>query len=396
MAGLKLRSLFVALSVALAWAFLSAPTVSSCPFCQEERGPTLLADFKTAEMVLLGTFTNAKPGGGLEDGTSDFVIERVFKSHDFIAKKKVIEKVPRYMPSKSKFLIFCDVYKGVLDPWKGIEVQSNVEELVRYIDGALKVKDRPLGERLRYCFDFLNSGELDVAMDAYREFARADYKDYRDMARKLPAATLAGWLRDAKTPSYRYGLYASLLGHCGGPADAKLLRSMLDDPQQRLGSGVDGMLAGYLMLQPKEGWSYLNSLLKDERLDFLMRYAALRTVRFYWETRTDVYDKKDLVRAICLAMNQQDMSDFAIEDLRKWACWDVADQVIGLFGQKTHDVPIIRRAILRYALSCPTPNAKAFVAQQRKMNREWVEETWELLRLEQEAPPAVQPPAEKK
>jgi hypothetical protein len=36
------------------------------------------------------------------------------------------------------------------------------------------------------------------------------------------------------------------------------------------------------------------------------------------------------------------------------------------------------------------------VAQQRKMNREWVEETWELLRLEQEAPPAVQPPAEKK
>ena len=43
MAGLKLRSRFVVLSAALAWAFLTAPAASSCPFCQEERGPTLLA-----------------------------------------------------------------------------------------------------------------------------------------------------------------------------------------------------------------------------------------------------------------------------------------------------------------------------------------------------------------
>ena len=46
----------------------------------------------------------------------------------------------------------------------------------------------PLGERLRLCFDFLNSTDLEVSMDAYREFARADYNDYKGMAKALPAA----------------------------------------------------------------------------------------------------------------------------------------------------------------------------------------------------------------
>src|SRR5262249_48329559 len=123
---------------------------------------------------------------------------------------------------------------------------------------------------------------------------------------------------------------------------------------------------------------------------------ALQTVRFYWETRPDVFNKKDLVQAVCLAMSQQDIADFAIEDLRKWARWEVAEQVIGLFAQKSHDVPVTRRAILRYALTCPIPVAKAFVAQQRKINREWVEETMELMRLEREKPPKHErPPPDK-
>ena len=32
-----------------------------------------------------------------------------------------------------------------------------------------------------------------------------------------------------------YGLYASLLGHCGTKAHAKLLKSMIEDPEKRRG-----------------------------------------------------------------------------------------------------------------------------------------------------------------
>src|SRR5439155_10200276 len=101
------------------------------------------------------------------------------------------------------------------------------------------------------------------------------------MAKKLPADTIGKWLQDPKTPPYRYGLYASLLGHCGEPAKhGKLLRALIDDPEKRRGSGIDGMLASYVMLQPKAGWDYVRDILNDGKQDFLMRYAALRTARF--------------------------------------------------------------------------------------------------------------------
>jgi hypothetical protein len=88
------------------------------------------------------------------------------------------------------------------------------------------------------------------------------------------------------------------------------------------------------------------------------------------------------------------MADFAIEDLRKWQRWELSDKVLDLFDQETHNVPVIRRAILRYALRCPNSRATAFVREQRRLDPDYVNDAEELLRLEQEAPPA--PPATKK
>jgi hypothetical protein len=395
MATPRLRRVFLLLLTALAGAAWAAPALA-CPFCSEERGPTLVGDFTQAAMVLLGTFTNARldPNGGADGGTTDFVIEDVFKNHDIVANKKKIT-LPRYMPqAKNKFIIFCDVYKGMIDPYRGVEVPPG-SELVKYLKGASALRDRPIQERLRYAFDYLNSSELDVALDAYREYAKADYKDYSEMARGLPADTLARWLRDPKTPAYRYGLYASLLGLCGNAEQAKLLRSMIDDPQKRMGSGLDGMLAGYVTIQPREGCAYVQDMLKDSKQEFLMRYAALRTVRFFWDQRPDLVPKTDLVQGMASVLDQPDMADFAIEDLRKWQRWELTDRVLDLFNRETHNVPVVRRAILRFALRSPAPRAAAFVEEQRRRDREWVSDTEELLRLESE-PPTAAPAAPRK
>jgi hypothetical protein len=363
-----------------AWLTLS---VSACPFCSEERGPTLVGDFNQAAMVLVGMFHDPMLGkGGLEDGTTDFTIDQVLKSNDIIKNKKIIT-LPRYLPNpkKNKFVVFCDVYKGTIDPYRGVEVQPN-SDLVKYLFGAVAVKDKSSAERLRYCFDFLNSAEFDVAIDAYREFAKADYKEYKELAKKLPPDTIADWLKDPKTPPYRYGLYASLLGHCGKEEHAKLLRSMIDDPEKRKGSGIDGLLAAYLMLEPKEGWTYLTNLLKDANQEFLLRYAGLRTLRFFWDQRPDLVAKKDLVHGMTLILNQSDMADFAVEDLRKWHQWQLTGQILDLYGKKTHDIPVIRRAILRFALQSPEARAQAFVQTQRQRDADWVKDTEELLKLE--------------
>src|SRR5262249_52268404 len=153
--------------------------------------------------------------------------------------------------------------------------------------------------RLRFFFKFLDSKDVEVSNDAYKEFAYANYQDYQAMAKELPAEKIAKWLADPDTPTFRFGLYASMLGHCGNAKHAAALRQMLDDPK-RLVSGVDGILAGYIMLQPKEGWAYLRDLLKDESKEFMLRYAALRAARFFWEFRPDIIDKKAAVEAAAL------------------------------------------------------------------------------------------------
>jgi hypothetical protein len=378
---------FFMLLAALAGAALASPA-SACPFCTEQKGQTLVEDYNQAAMVLYGKFTNPK----LEPESSDLVIEAVVKAHDVLGKKapKVIN-LPKYVrDAKSHYLIFCDVYKGKVDPYRGVVLEGN-GDVVKYLQGSLKIKDKSIPARLRYCFDFLDNPELEISLDAYREFAQADYKDYRDIAKKLPADKIAGWLKDSKTPAYRVGLYASLLGHCGKEKHAQVLRKMLDDPDKRAGSGVDGLLSAYIMLDKDTGWKYLCGVLSSAKEDFQVRYAALRAVRFLWEIRPDLVKPKELVAGLCLLLEQGDIADYAIEDLRKWKCWEAADKVLALASdkyKKTHDGSAIRRAVLRYALSCPKKVSKAaeFVAAQRKQDKEFVEDVEELLKLDTEAP----------
>jgi hypothetical protein len=173
-----------------------------------------------------------------------------------------------------------------------------------------------------------------------------------------------------------------MLGHCGKDDHAKLLRQMLDDPQKRLTSGVDGILAGYTMLKPKEGWEYSRDVLKDPSKDFMFRYAALRAARFFWEFRPDIVDKNAVVDATALLLDQNDIADLAIEDLRKWKSWELLDRILPFYTAKTHDLPIMRRAILRYALQCPGPKAAAFVDGIRAKDPELVKDVEELLKLE--------------
>jgi len=397
MAGLPRRCCPPLLIGALALLLCVLPSPARCcPFCTMQ-GQTLTGDVGQASMVLVGTPTNAKltSTDGLE-GTTDFIIEKVIKKHEILDGAKKVQ-LPRYIPGddkKYKYLLFCDVFKGKIDPYRGVAVKADCD-VAAYLEGAVQVKDKKPGERLAYFFKYLDSPELEISNDAYKEFGNADYKDYKDMAKDLPPETLAKWLKDPNTPGFRYGLYASMLGHCGKPEHAKLLRGMLDDPEKKLISGSDGILAGYILLDPKEGWEYLRSVLKDDRKEFTQRYSALRATRFFHDSRPDVIPQGDVVSAVALLLEQGDIADLAIEDLRKWGCWDMTEKVLGLYGQKSHDVPIIRRSILRFALCArevgadgsvhkdkANPKAAAFVAELRKKDAEMVENAEELLRLE--------------
>jgi hypothetical protein len=393
MAGLPQRLLF--LGVALLVLVLLVSPGSACPFCSMQ-GPTLTGEVGQAKLVLYGQLTNAKEQNN-GDGTTDLVVETVIKNElagkkgDPLAGNGKTVLLDRYlMPvggeeAKYRYLVYCDVFRGKVDPYRTVPVKDG--DMAKYLLGALAHKDESIGKRLRFFFDYLDSADVEISNDAYKEFGNADYKDYQEMAKDLPAERVVKWLTDEKTPAFRYGLYASMLGHCGKEKDAKVLHDMLDNKEKRLGSGVDGMLAGYVMLKPKEGWAYARDILKDGKKEFMLRYAALRTVRFLWDSRPDLIDKKELKEGMGLLLEQSDIADLSIDDLRKRECWDMADRVLTLRSTKAYEIPIVRRAILRFALSCKSNKAcQTYVDEQRKKDAQMVADAEELLKLEQTPP----------
>jgi hypothetical protein len=383
--------------VLLAGAILLAHTGRpvSVVACPPSTVHTLTDEVSDARMVLVGTLDGAQldPNAADQD-TTDLRIEAVIKGLEALGNQGMI-RLSRYVPitdPTTKFLVFFDVHKGTTEAYRGAPLKAG-SDMVKYLQRALAVKDKPIGDKLRFFFDYLDNPDLEISTDAYLEFSRVSYTDYREMARHLPAQRIAKWLQDPDTPCYRVGLYAMLLGHSGKEADAALLRKLLDETRwQPNGPRMSDVLVGYTLLKPSDGWAYLERILKDPTRDFYARYEALRAVRFFWGSQPLVIDREKLLKATCLLVDQSDIADLAIEDLRKRGRWELAPRMFCLYKQRSHDVPVVRRAILRYALSCPCPEAAAFLDGARAKDSEMVKDVEELLNLETGNP---QPPAGK-
>jgi hypothetical protein len=377
----------------LSLALAIVPTADACPFCPSA-GQTLLGEVNQAHLIVFGTLSNAQRDmNDFGKGTTDLDIEVVVKDHEFLNGKKKIT-LPRYVPpdpkGKSKYLIFCEIYKGELDPYRGEAVPED-SKIAEYLKGAIDLKDKDVPTRLHYFFKYFDSADWAISGDAFQEFSNADYKDVQVAAAKMDPDRIVGMLKDPNTSIARYGLLGLLLGHCGKKdKHAAALKEFIDDPKVKQATGLDGLLAGHVMLDAKAGMSHVGGLIKEPKEDFLVRYAALRCLRFFWEYRDDVIRKADVVEALKPLLDQPDIADLAIEDLRKWQQWDLATHIIGLFDKPTHDVSIIQRSIIKYALTAPAENktAAAFLARMRAdpKQAERVRDLEQLLELEKPRP----------
>jgi hypothetical protein len=365
-------------------------SATACPFCtQQGRSFTDEATQLTTDLVLYGKVKSAD-----EKNDSSLVeVEKFIKDDkrrgkdNVLTVKKYLE--PTIIDANHRVLLFCEFFNGAIDAYRGIVVKKG-SSLPTYLAEAIKTKEKPTVERLKFFFGYLDDEEPEVAMDAYREFANSDYKDFAAMAKTLPPERIIKWLKAADTQPFRIGLYASMLGHCGKPEHAAIIKEVLADPDRRSGSGVDGLLAAHVMLDKTEGWKALIAALKDTKEDFNYRYAALRAVRFLHEFRPELIPLKDRVDAVCILLDQDDISDMAIEDLRKWQQWEVADRVLAVAKTPAYkEVNVIRRSILRYCLQCQGHKGAAdYVAARRKEDPEAVTDAEELLKIEAESPKA--------
>jgi hypothetical protein len=334
-----------------------------------------------SKLVLYGTLANPKLGG-TTGGTVDLQIESVLKSDPFVAGKKLVT-LSKYVPidpkSPPKYLVFCDLFNNQLDPYRAYPVKSAA--VVDYLRGAADLDPKNTTAALHYFFRYLDHADPDVAGDAYLEFARATDAEVGQVAKKLDPEKLRRLVNNAQTPDSRLGLFAFLLGACGGDREADFLRSLLDKPTERTVKAMDGILAGYIQLRPKEGWQLALGVLRDSQKQFTEREAVLRTLRFFRGWKGDD-NKREILEGYRTALPQGDIADLVIEDLRKWQWWDETPRVLSLFGKPSHNAPIMRGTIIRYALSCPQPEAVDFVKKLRQQEPDAVRRQEELLQFD--------------
>ncbi|QEL19394.1 hypothetical protein [Limnoglobus roseus] len=400
-------------AVALLALTLALGTARACPFCSVQ-GQTLAGEVNQADLIVLGTLKNAKQDpNDITKGTTELSIDSIVKDHPFLKGKKTLI-LPRYIridpaAANAQTLVFCGLYSTAtdtaaaavgstavlvnfdryqLDPYRGDELEKD-SKLPQYLKGAFAVREKDVVSRLCYFFDYLDSPESKIATDAFLEFANADYKDVQAASAKLNMDKLLGWLEDKQTPASRFGLYGMILGHSKKPAHAAALRAILDDPKKQYTSGLDGVLAGYIMLDTKAGWPFLMDILTDEKKDFQVRYAGLRVLRFFWDNRPDVVTHDKIVEGMKVLVAQSDIADLPIEDLRKWDRTDVTAWVLENGQKESHkQIPIVRRAVLRFALTVEGKSeaAKAFVHQSEKDDAERVKLVREMLADEKPKP----------
>jgi hypothetical protein len=375
---MALRSIIAVLA---ALAALPCPDGKGCSICNSQ-GSTLRQDAGQAKLVLYGTVTASKLAPEGTGGTSTFSIEKVIKNDPFLGDKKVIE-LPRYVPvdkaKPQRFLIFCDVFKEKLDPYRGTPAASPA--VVEYLQGSLALDVKDTSNNLNYFFKYLDHKDGDVAADAFLELARASDKDLGQAAAKFDAAKIRAWVQDPQLPTDRLNLYGFLLGACGTDRDGVLLRTMLQKADERTTGAYQGLLCGYIQIRPREGWDLAHEILKDANKPFTQRYAVLRSLRFFhgWKPQET---NREVTRGLGMAVEQGDVADLAVEDLRRSENWDLTAAVLAQFGKKSHAAPIVQRSIVRYALNCPKPEAKTFIAAVGKQDAEMVKDVEEQLQFE--------------
>jgi hypothetical protein len=357
--------------------------------------PSVRADFPHArplredavncDLIVYGTLANPREEG--DRGSTDLLISDVVKANPILGNAKVL-KIPKYLPvtdpkNPPGMLVFCDVFKGEIDPFRGVLAGP---AMVGYLKGLLAVHGDDRVRVLWHCARYLEHPDQEVAADAVLEFQLASPKEVTAASCKVPAEKLRAWLADPKTRAERLNLYAFLLGNVGRDADFVLLRDLLERHLKEPTPSPDGILTACVLLRPGEGWTLVRGLLRKPDSDFTVRYTALRTVR-YFHSHSDVIGNKDVLDAMRLALAHGDMADLPIEDLRHWHSWELTDAILALRGKPTQPLPVVRRAIVRYALQCPRPEAAAAVAEMRKETPELVADQEELLKLEAESPP---------
>lgn len=258
--------------------------------------------------------------------------------------------MPEYRAGKEGDLAMLFGLQATSLEW-GVPVEVT-KSSYNYVSEAPGPKE-PLVKRLEFFLEYLEFPDDLVANDAYGEFANAPFVEIRKLKDKFPRERLRKWITNPETAVTRLGLYGLMLGLCGTEDDAKFMKNRITESTEDFRLGIDGIMAGYLLLTGEEGLKVLEDtkLKAGVKVPFSETYAAMQAVRFAWNYSEKI--KKDrLKQAMRLLLDRPEVADLVIADLARWKDWEIQDKLMKLYDQKDYDIPSIKRAIVRYMLVC--------------------------------------------
>jgi hypothetical protein len=212
-------------------------------------------------------------------------------------------------------------------------------------------KESPAVERLGYFLKFLEYSDPLISNDAYSEFANAPYEEIVLLADQMPREKLRAWLSNPDLTPTRIGLYGLMLGLCGKLDDADYLKAKVLEETDDFRLGIDGVMAGYLMLTGEPGLEVLNhAKLANQQVPFSETFAAMQALRFMWTYGNGRIPQDDLRTSMRILLDRPNLADLVIVDLARWQDWSVMQRLMSMYDDKDYQVPSVKRAIVRFML----------------------------------------------
>ncbi|MFO0936131.1 MAG: hypothetical protein U0798_06390 [Gemmataceae bacterium] len=368
-------------SVTLLGLLTSSP-LNACTFCAGgyANRQTFRERAKDATIIVHGKLADPQFGPDGK-GTTDLVVTTQLKSDDKLVTPAKV-KIPQYLPvvgdTPRDYLLYAGVVEGKIDIVSGVSVPP---ESVSYVKEAMGLPAGDATKRLAFYFRHLDSKDPTISGDAFLEFAKASDREIAQAAAAFDVAKIRQWLADPKTPAERLGVYAVLLGLCGKSGDEQAIQALLTtSPRpERVSSNLGGLLAGLTLINSKAGWKQIGDLVTNANAPLDERLFALGTIRFFEQTR-EKETKSEILAIYKSLLAQGDLADMAVEDLRRWGWWNLTAEVLKPFDAKTPPAPILRQAIVRYALTCQDEASQAFLQRVRKSDPALVERVEEGLK----------------
>lgn len=328
-----------------------AEAVPGCPFCAPSDPPfsDRLARCDAALLVKWVSLVSDEKSG---TETTTFSVEQVFRATQtrFQPTDVVRWNYGRDGKPGDQFLLIGAEVEGAIE-WEQ-PVALTGEYLFAYIRAVPPPESQ---DRLAFFLKFLEFPDAEIRNDAYAEFSRAQYKDVAALAPRLPREKLRTWLKSTDPQiQVRLGLYGMMLGLGGDDSDAEFLEQLIfrvpepDKPR----FGIDGMMAGYLLLRGERG---LESLLKRKLADPAGEddLIALRSALiFLWEYSRDRVPGLAIRAAMRQYLDRPNLAVSVVENLARWKDWESLDRLIMSYGKEPFDSNLSRQKIVAFALIC--------------------------------------------